>query len=64
MLKVWGKRSVEKMDSEARACRDCKWYSGGSKSVCVCDNSDRLSDFVTPAENCPEWEEKDGQGND
>lgn len=39
-------------------CRDCRWYSGNSRSVCVHDASERLGQYVTPAETCPEWEEK------
>lgn len=40
----------------ARACKNCKWYSGEIISVCCNDASDHLADFVFAADCCKRWE--------
>ena len=54
----WKRQKGEAMDSEARACKNCKWFAD-DVSVCVNDASDHLADFVRKEDGCDEWEGKD-----
>lgn len=42
-----------------RRCGTCKWLGDVFTSVCVCDKSDHLADYVGIYDSCPEWEGMD-----
>ena len=53
-------RGIKSPDTN-KTCKNCKWRSDEFTSVCVCDSSDHLADFVEADCVCEEWEEKDEQ---
>lgn len=41
---------------DLKRCLNCKWRSEEESNICMCEESDRLSDYVDKDDTCEHWE--------